>query len=53
MSLRGLLSFRWELAVGDKVLLSFTSCGSCEACDSAHPAYCETWLPRKRRRHQR
>ena len=34
------------LAVGDKVLLSFTSCGSCEACDSAHPAYCETWLPR-------
>jgi aryl-alcohol dehydrogenase len=31
---------------GDKVLLSFTSCGSCTACTSAHPAYCETWLPR-------
>src|SRR4029453_2756925 len=34
------------LAVGDKVLLSFTSCGSCSACDTTHPAYCETWLPR-------
>lgn len=34
------------LQVGDKVLLSFTSCGSCAACTSAHPAYCETWLPR-------
>ena len=32
--------------VGDKVLLSFTSCGACAACTSAHPAYCETWLPR-------
>jgi aryl-alcohol dehydrogenase len=32
--------------VGDKVLLSFTSCGDCSACESAHPAYCETWLPR-------
>jgi len=31
---------------GDKVLLSFTSCGECAACNSAHPAYCETWLPR-------
>lgn len=31
---------------GDQVLLSFTSCGSCAACTSAHPAYCETWLPR-------
>lgn len=35
-----------SVAVGDKVLLSFTSCGVCAACDSAHPAYCETWLPR-------
>ena len=32
--------------VGDKVLLSFTSCNACAACDSGHPAYCETWLPR-------
>jgi len=31
---------------GDKVLLSFTSCGECAACTSAHPAYCDTWLPR-------
>jgi aryl-alcohol dehydrogenase len=31
---------------GDQVLLSFTSCGSCAACESEHPAYCETWLPR-------
>lgn len=35
-----------SVAVGDKVLLSFTSCGACAACDSGHPAYCETWLPR-------
>ncbi len=34
------------LADGDKVLLSFTSCGSCAVCESGHPAYCETWLPR-------
>ncbi|MCP2638456.1 NAD(P)-dependent alcohol dehydrogenase [Microbacterium sp. HD4P20] len=34
------------LVAGDKVLLSFTSCGSCPACSSGHPAYCETWLPR-------
>lgn len=31
---------------GDKVLLSFTSCGECEACFTGHPAYCETWLAR-------
>ena len=35
-----------SVAVGDKVLLSFTSCGTCGACLSGHPAYCETWLPR-------
>jgi aryl-alcohol dehydrogenase len=35
-----------SVAVGDKVLLSFTSCGDCPACNSAHPAYCGTWLPR-------
>lgn len=35
-----------DLAPGDKVLLSFTSCGSCAACAAGHPAYCETWLPR-------
>lgn len=35
-----------SVAIGDKVLLSFTSCGACAACDEGHPAYCETWLPR-------
>ncbi len=35
-----------SVSIGDKVLLSFTSCGACAACTSAHPAYCETWLPR-------
>ena len=34
------------VAAGDRVLLSFTSCGSCAACTADHPAYCETWLPR-------
>src|SRR6185369_14054515 len=31
---------------GDRVLLSFSSCGGCTGCRSGHPAYCETWLPR-------
>lgn len=35
-----------SVAPGDKVLLSFTSCGQCAACDAGYPAYCETWLPR-------
>ncbi|HKS45952.1 MAG TPA: NAD(P)-dependent alcohol dehydrogenase [Amycolatopsis sp.] len=30
---------------GDKVLLSFTSCGHCTGCRDGHPAYCDTWLP--------
>jgi len=30
---------------GDKVLLSFTSCGRCAGCRGGHPAYCATWLP--------
>lgn len=25
---------------GDRVLLSFTSCGRCQACRAGHPAYC-------------
>ncbi|CAK7226335.1 hypothetical protein SBRCBS47491_006195 [Sporothrix bragantina] len=29
-----------EAAVGDKVLLSFASCGACAGCESKHPAYC-------------
>jgi len=34
------------VAPGDKVLMSFTSCGACEACTAGHPAYCDTWFPR-------
>jgi len=30
---------------GDKVLLSFTSCGHCPSCERQHPAYCEMWFP--------
>ena len=35
-----------SVAPGDKVLLSFTSCGECAACTERHPAYCTTWAPR-------
>jgi aryl-alcohol dehydrogenase len=35
-----------SVAPGDKVVLSFTSCGSCESCRDGHPAYCATWLAR-------
>jgi aryl-alcohol dehydrogenase len=35
-----------SVGAGDKVLLSFTSCGECDSCTSGHPAYCATWLPR-------
>jgi aryl-alcohol dehydrogenase len=31
---------------GDKVLLSFTSCGACPNCRGGHPAYCRSWLSR-------
>ncbi|MBH5143466.1 NAD(P)-dependent alcohol dehydrogenase [Rhodococcus erythropolis] len=33
------------VAVGDHVLLSFSSCGACGNCRDGHPAYCATWLP--------
>ncbi|KAF5597360.1 C2H2 transcription factor [Fusarium pseudoanthophilum] len=29
-----------SVSPGDKVLLSFSSCGSCPGCKSGHPAYC-------------
>ena len=32
-----------DLAVGERVVLSFTSCGRCEACLAAAPAYCREW----------
>jgi len=35
-----------SVAPGDKVILSFTSCGECPSCLAGHPAYCATWLPR-------
>lgn len=35
-----------EVAVGDHVVLSFDSCGDCENCRRAHPAYCETFIGR-------
>lgn len=31
---------------GDRVLLSFSSCGHCPACLHGHPAYCTTFIPR-------
>jgi aryl-alcohol dehydrogenase len=30
---------------GDRVLLTFTSCGRCPACRDGHPAYCDHHLP--------
>jgi aryl-alcohol dehydrogenase len=34
------------IEVGDKVVMSFASCGDCASCRGGHPAYCSTWLPR-------
>ena len=34
-----------DLAVGDQVVLSFASCGTCGACHDHAPAYCDTWVP--------
>ena len=33
------------VAPGDKVLLSFNSCGHCPRCDSGDPAYCFEFFP--------
>ncbi|MCW2942566.1 MAG: alcohol dehydrogenase [Actinomycetia bacterium] len=35
-----------DLAVGDPVVLSFDSCGTCTNCRAAHPAYCAQFFPR-------
>jgi aryl-alcohol dehydrogenase len=32
-----------DLAVGDRVVVSFSWCGHCQACLRATPAYCEDW----------
>jgi aryl-alcohol dehydrogenase len=34
-----------RVAPGDHVVLTFTSCGHCPSCRTAHPAYCTTWIP--------
>lgn len=34
------------VAIGDHVVLSFDSCGGCEACAAGSPAHCETFLVR-------
>ncbi|MBS42649.1 MAG: NAD(P)-dependent alcohol dehydrogenase [Nocardioides sp.] len=33
-----------EFAVGDRVAVSFTSCGHCDACRSGRAAYCESFM---------
>ncbi|KAK3693361.1 chaperonin 10-like protein [Podospora appendiculata] len=35
-----------SVSPGDKVLLSFSSCETCDLCVSAHPAYCRTFNDR-------
>lgn len=30
---------------GDRVVLSFLSCGSCPTCDTRQPSYCHTFVP--------
>ncbi len=35
-----------DLAVGDHVVLSFDSCGTCANCLAAHPSYCAEFFPR-------
>ncbi|KAH6889630.1 alcohol dehydrogenase [Thelonectria olida] len=34
-----------DLSPGDKVLLSFAHCASCDPCESGHPAYCHSFVP--------
>lgn len=34
------------ISVGDHVVLSFDSCGTCVMCSRGRPAYCETFIPR-------
>ena len=33
------------VAPGDKVLLTFNSCGSCKPCGKGEPAYCQQFVP--------
>ncbi|MFT4148999.1 MAG: NAD(P)-dependent alcohol dehydrogenase [Paracoccaceae bacterium] len=34
-----------DLAPGDKVLLTFDSCGACPCCAAGEPSYCHSFLP--------
>ncbi len=34
-----------KVKTGDKVLLTFNSCGDCNRCDSDQPSYCEQFMP--------
>ena len=34
-----------DIAPGDHVALSFSSCGHCPSCDVHEPAYCHSWVP--------
>ncbi|KAF2762618.1 GroES-like protein [Pseudovirgaria hyperparasitica] len=34
-----------KVAVGDPVLLSFSSCGKCRLCEDKHPAHCDEFTP--------
>lgn len=34
-----------KVSPGDKVLLTFTSCGHCPSCDAHEPAYCQSFFP--------
>ncbi|MET7453609.1 NAD(P)-dependent alcohol dehydrogenase [Streptomyces sp. NPDC005574] len=34
------------IAPGDRVVLSFASCGACDSCNSGHPAYCTDFAMR-------
>lgn len=33
------------LAVGDKVVIGFSSCGACPRCDEGLPSYCRSFVP--------
>lgn len=35
-----------DITVGDKVVLTFASCGGCRSCVSGHPAYCAEFAAR-------
>ncbi|WP_439685499.1 Aryl-alcohol dehydrogenase [Cupriavidus oxalaticus] len=34
-----------ERSVGERVVVSFSACGRCDACLDAAPAYCQAWPP--------